>query len=396
MRGPLATEPAELDDLLAAYRPGASSLLAAPSGALLATGVRARLPVESGPAAWQTLPDRVSALLASAGDQATAVGVIPFERDQPPCLYVPAHVLRSGPLPDREPDHAPERDDDQQWQVRHEPAPEQYAAAVAESVRMLTVGPLEKVVLARTAHLTAEAAIDVPALVASLAHRDPGGYTFAMNVTGGGPAPRTFLGTSPELVVRRAGGQVFAFPHAGTAARSVNHDEDRAQATSLLRSAKDRHEHEVVVRHVAQHLRPFCRRLAVPAEPQLVSTRTLWHLATPIEGELADTATTSLHLACALHPTPAVCGAPTDLARRTLAELEPFDRGYYAGMVGWTDSSGDGDWVVAIRSAEVEAERMRLFAGAGIVAGSDPAAEVRETSAKFRTLLGAMGVDAAL
>ncbi|MGH3095950.1 MAG: isochorismate synthase [Streptosporangiales bacterium] len=395
MRGPLATEPAGLDDLLAAYRPDDSTLLAGPSGALLATGVHARLPAEPGSAAWQALPERVADLLASAEGSAIAVGAIPFERDKPAHLYVPANTRRTGPSPETATDRAP-RHDDQEWQVRHEPTPEQYAKAVAECVRRFADGPLEKVVLARTAHLTGHAPVDVPALVASLAQRDPGGYTFAVNVAGDGPAPRTFLGTSPELVVRRAGTRVVAFPHAGTAPRSTDRDEDRALAAALLHSAKDRHEHEVVVRHVAQHLRPFCRSLAVPPEPHLVSTRTLWHLATPIEGELADEATTSLHLARALHPTPAVCGTPTDLASRTLTELEPFDRGYYAGMVGWTDGSGDGDWIVAIRSAEVEADRMRLFAGAGIVAGSDPDDEVRETSAKFRTLLGAMGVDATL
>lgn len=393
MRGPQTTGPAGLDDLLAAYDPNDSSLLAGPSGALLATGVRARLPIESGQAAWQALPERVADLLAS--EESIAVGAIPFERDKPAYLYAPATTWRSGPSPETPIDRPPQHGD-QQWQVRHEPTPEQYAKAVAECVRRFASGPLEKVVLARTAHLTGQAPVDVSALVTSLAQRDPGGYTFAMNIAGDGPAPCTFLGTSPELVVRRTGAHVVAFPHAGTAPRSTDSDEDRALANSLLRSAKDRHEHEVVVRHVAQCLRPFCRRLAVPPEPRLVSTRTLWHLATPIEGELADEATTSLHLACALHPTPAVCGTPTDLASRTLAELEPFDRGYYAGMVGWMDGGGDGDWIVAIRSAEVEAERMRLFAGAGIVAGSNPDDEVRETSAKFRTLLGAMGVDATL
>lgn len=147
-----------------------------------------------------------------------------------------------------------------------------------------------------------------------------------------------------------------------------------------------------MVDDIVRILRPFCRTLTVPPGPELVHTRAMWHLATRIEGELADPATTSLDLACALHPTPAVGGTPTDLAREVIAELEPFDRNCFAGMVGWTDVAGDGEWVLALRSAEVCGDRLRLFAGAGIVAGSVPDAEVAETAAKFRTMLDALGV----
>jgi isochorismate synthase len=119
----------------------------------------------------------------------------------------------------------------------------------------------------------------------------------------------------------------------------------------------------------------------------------MWHLGTTITGELADPDVSVLRLAAALHPTPAVCGTPTAVARDLVGELEPFDRGYYAGAVGWVDTSGDGEWAVAIRCAEVAARSLRLYAGGGILPASDPEAELAETSAKFQTLLRAMGLD---
>jgi isochorismate synthase len=144
---------------------------------------------------------------------------------------------------------------------------------------------------------------------------------------------------------------------------------------------------------VRASLEPLCDQLSAPATPRLVATATMWHLQTEIVGELTDPRTSSLQLALALHPTPAVCGVPTAQARATIGELEGFDRDFYAGVVGWCDRSGDGEWVVAIRCAEVRPESLRLYSGAGIVAGSVPSAEVAETSAKFRTMLEAIGLD---
>jgi isochorismate synthase len=122
----------------------------------------------------------------------------------------------------------------------------------------------------------------------------------------------------------------------------------------------------------------------------------MWHLGTTVTGELIDRDITALHLAAALHPTPAICGTPTAAARSLVRELEPYDRDYYAGAVGWVDAEGDGEWAVAIRCAEVAETSLRLYAGGGIVLASDPKAELDETSAKFQTLLRAMGLDLAL
>jgi isochorismate synthase len=188
---------------------------------------------------------------------------------------------------------------------------------------------------------------------------------------------------------------VTANPLAGSAARSDDPIEDGRRATMLLRSAKDRREHAAVVDAIVANLSPLCTNVRVPAEPQLLPTATMWHLASPITASLRDPATSSLRLATALHPTPAVCGVPTERARSLIGELEPFDRGFYAGMVGWCDACGDGEWVITIRCGEVASDSLRLYAGAGIVAGSEPESELAETSAKFRTLLSALGLNEA-
>ncbi|MCC3779581.1 isochorismate synthase, partial [Streptomyces sp. UNOB3_S3] len=273
--------------------------------------------------------------------------------------------------------------------IRPPPSPEIYGRAVAEAVRRMKRGDFSKVVLARTLELRSSRDLDLPALLQRLARRDPSGYTFAVP---SGPG-RTLLGASPELLVSRRGGRLVANPLAGSTPRSADLAEDVRRAAALLESAKDLHEHAVVVDAVREALAPYCRTLDVPTRPTLVRTATMWHLSTTVVGEPADPAVSALELACALHPTPAVCGTPTDTARRVIGELEPFDRGAYTGMVGWGDASGDGEWVVTIRCAEAEERTLRLFAGAGVVEQSSPEAETAETGAKFQTFLQAVGVD---
>lgn len=382
------------EDLLAAYRTG-RSFFASRSGTLLTDGVRAELPAYEGQDGAATLPRRVDELLRAtprASGEVIAIGAIPFDHDRPAFLTVPETVRRAERLPVAAgPRRAPAPTSG--WRFAPQPDQRGYAAAVAEAVRRFATTPLEKVVLARTAMLTAPQPVDVPTLVTTLAGLDPTGYTFAVEM----PLPWSggrgqFVGATPELVVSRTGDRVVAHPYAGSARRSPDPAVDRERGERLAASAKDRHEHAVVIDDIVRVLRPFCRSLTVPRGPELVHTRAMWHLATRIEGVLADPATTSLDLACALHPTPAVGGTPTALACEVIAELEPFDRNCFAGLVGWTDASGDGEWVLALRSAEVCGDRLRLFAGAGIVAGSVPDAEVAETAAKFRTMLDALGV----
>lgn len=226
-----------------------------------------------------------------------------------------------------------------------------------------------------------------------LAAADPWAHVYAVDLPGTADAPRTLVGASPETLVRRAGDTVESLPLAGSARRATDPVEDARRGADLLCSTKDRDEHAVVVEAISHALTPLCSSLEIPDGPELVRTRTMWHLATRVRGRLTDRTVTSLDLAAALHPTPAVCGTPRDRARSAIAALEPVDRGYYAGAVGWQNASGDGEWIVAIRCGEVEGDTMRLWAGAGLVEASDPEGELAETTAKFGTLLSAIGYE---
>lgn len=374
-------------ELLADYRAGRSFFFSSPRGVLLAEGVAAPVPSVAAPGELGALPGRVAGVLAEAGPESIVVGAVPFDHNAAASLVVPASVRRAEPFPAEV--SLPELSMNvPEWEITPVPEPAAYVRSVRAALTPLASGELDKVVLARSLALTAPTTVDLGRLLHNLLRRDPAGYTFAADLPG-----RTLVGASPELLLSRRGRSVVSNPLAGSAARSADPEEDRRRAAALLVSAKDRHEHAVVVDAVAAALRPYCRSLDVPAEPELVRTATMWHLSTRVTGELIDERASALELAAALHPTPAVCGTPVDAARDTIRALEPFDRGFYTGMVGWCDGHGDGDWVVTIRCAEADDHSLRLFAGAGIVADSSPEAELAETAAKFRTLLLAMGIE---
>ncbi|MFI5910633.1 isochorismate synthase [Dactylosporangium sp. NPDC051541] len=377
-------------DLIAGYRPGSSSLFASPRGTLLAEGTYFAVPPSGRRDALGDLDRRVQAVLGvaeAAGHEVRAVvGAVPFAPDAHAQLVVPMRLRRTGPAGTTE----PVRIRRQGITALHPvPPADRYAAAVDRAVHQIGAGHYTKVVLARSVRAEAPG-FDPAPVVRALAAREPSGYTFGIDLGNG----RTLFGASPELLVSRHGRQVAAHPLAGSAARSADPAEDARRAAALLRSEKDRHEHAVVARAVADALAPFCAQLSVPPEPALVRTATMWHLGTLVTGTVADPATSALTLAAALHPTPAVCGTPTAAARAAIGELEPFDRGFYTGMVGWVDAAGDGEWAVTIRCAVADPGGLDLFAGAGIVAGSDPAAELAETSAKLGTMLAALGLAA--
>lgn len=369
-------------ELLDDFRPGSSFLFIGPERGLLAHGTDITLPGRDG-----DLPARVAAVLGALGGDRIVVGAIPFDDDAPTQLIVPVTVRWATAA---QPAAAPVSGNGTvpAYAIRPVPEPADYLHGVRRALDRVAGGELDKVVLARSLHLTASTAIDVRRLLANLASRDPNGYTFAVDLPGG----RTLLGASPELLLSRRGDRVLARPLAGSAARAGSPDSDARRGRDLLESTKDRHEHAVVVDAIAATLGRYCRQLSVPAAPSLVRTAAMWHLASTITGRLTDPGTSALALASALHPTPAVCGTPVGPARAAIRDLESFDRGFYTGMVGWMDASGDGEWVVTIRCGEADQHSLRLYAGAGIVAGSRPDDELAETSAKFRTLLSAMGV----
>jgi menaquinone-specific isochorismate synthase len=259
----------------------------------------------------------------------------------------------------------------------------QWERAVAAAVAQIRAGRLGKTVLARDLRAQAAGPIDVRVLLNRLAGRFPACYTFA--VAG-------LVGATPELLVRRRGDRVESLVLAGTTARGTTRADDAARGAALFASAKDREEHAYAAEMVGDALAPLCGELTVPAEPELLSLPNVMHLATPVHGRL-DRERSVLDVVAALHPTPAVCGTPTDVALDLIRDLEAMDRGRYAGPVGWVDARGDGEWGIALRCAEVDGPRARLFAGCGIVADSDPEAELAEAQTKFRVMQYALGAD---
>jgi len=255
--------------------------------------------------------------------------------------------------------------------------------AVAAAVRRIMAGDLQKVVLARDLFAIADEPVDQRVLLRRLAARYRDCYTFA--VAG-------LLGATPELLIRRRGTEVTALVLAGTIPRGATPDEDAALAAELLRSAKNTEEHAYAAASVREILEPLCEELSVPGRPGLLRLANVQHLGTKVHGTLAPDKRdrSALALAGAQHPTAAVGGTPTEAAVELIRELEQMDRDRYAGPVGWIDADGNGEWGIALRCAQVAGDRARLFAGCGIVAGSDPATELAETQLKFRPMRAAL------
>ncbi len=251
-----------------------------------------------------------------------------------------------------------------------------WASAVAEAVSRIGAGDVDKVVLARDLSVLADTDIDPRWLAARLAERYSRCWTYVLD---------GLVGATPEMLVRLESGLATSRVLAGTIRRTGDDGHDLGLAAALSQSSKDLEEHEYAVRSVAAALAPFCSGMNVPDAPYVLALPNVLHLATDVTA-VADPGATALDLAAALHPSAAVCGTPTAAARELIAELEHLDREKYSGPVGWIDARGDGEWAIALRCGQLSStdpRQMRLFAGCGIVAGSDPAAELGEASAKF-------------
>lgn len=333
-----------------------------------------------------------AALALRSGACDLVVGAIGFEPDAPAALCEPDIVIRTdGPL--EPPSYF--RSMRTTTHVESEvPSPAVHRSRVATTVAGIRAGDVDKVVLARAVRLAARDWIDPHAVCAALIDASPSADGYLVDLSPAGPATagQVLVGSSPELLVRRRGDLVECHPLAGSAPRAVDPADDQAAGRALRDSGKDAAEHAYVVDALAAALDPLCTDLEIPDTPALTATREMWHLGTRIRGRVADPRTTSLDLALAVHPTPAVCGTPTEDARRVIADVEGY-RGFYAGAVGWSDADGDGDWMVTIRCAVVDADRhgATAWAGGGLVIGSDPDDEVAETGAKLRTVLRALG-----
>ena len=412
----LELPPGGRPDLIAAA--GESGLLWSSAGsgfAGLGTALRLELPDGlADPEGARIVTEALGAIAdpSGTGSGALALGALPFDRAAPGELVVPSALLafdgerarittvteRGGDsgeraellagelvaaasLSSRDGGHWPVAPDG--FELRSSRPHREWVAAVAEAVEAVERGELDKVVLARRVEVLANAPLPTGQILERLAALYPTCMLFRVG---------SFLGASPELLVSRRAATVTSHPLAGTVARSGDAAADRALVEGLLASSKDRAEHAFVVEDLRSRLAPWCCELEVPDRPSVLELRNVSHLGTRLTGRLAagSAGPSALQLAAALHPTPAVAGSPTEAATRYIASAEGLDRGCYAGPVGWMDASGDGEWAIGIRSAVVEGSRAELFAGVGVVAGSDPMAELAETQLKLQALLAAV------
>ena len=260
--------------------------------------------------------------------------------------------------------------------------PDAFRDAVSAGIERIRAHNVNKVVLARDLVGRVPAESDLRRAISKLALGYPDCWTYAID---------GLIGSSPETLIRADHGSVNARVLAGTISRGADAEDDREAALALATSSKDGDEHEFAVQSVLKSLRPHTSALATSEIPFTVKLPNLWHLATDLEGTLSD-GSTSLDLIAALHPTAAVAGTPTAEALDLIRELEPFDRGRYAGPVGWVGADGDGEWAIALRCAQVAPEGgLTAYAGCGIVLDSDPDRELAETKMKFRPIVEAFG-----
>ncbi|HCQ7755741.1 isochorismate synthase EntC [Citrobacter sp. 50677481] len=316
------------------------------------------------------------------------VGAIPFDTRQPSALFIPdAWETFSRQEKQQASRYFTGHQSLNVTERRAIPEQDTFESMVARAAALTATPEVDKVVLSRLIDITADAEIDSGALLERLVAQNPVSYNFHVPLEDGG----VLLGASPELLLRKEGERFSSLPLAGSARRQPDDVLDREAGNRLLASEKDRHEHDLVTQAMKTVLRDRSSELHLPSSPQLITTPTLWHLGTPFEGK-ANAGENALTLACLLHPTPALSGFPHQAAIELIAELEPFDRDLFGGIVGWCDADGNGEWVVTIRCAKLHKNQVRLFAGAGIVPASSPVGEWRETGVKLSTMLNVFGL----
>ena len=332
---------------------------------------------------WSSLPPALANLpelaLARTGERMFATASVVTDADAPEAalerLARRLGSLREAPLTPQDPHPSAATG----IVGRH--APERYERIVAAAVQRIRSSELDKVVLARELTVEAPAAHDPAGLFGALRGLFPSCFCFCF-----GTPEAAFIGASPELLVRRSGPVAATVALAGTTSRSADPAVDDHLGEAMLRSPKVRDEHGIVVRRISRTLRPHAVWVHAEGEPFVVKVGNLQHLATPIRAQLAE-ARSAIELAGILHPTPAIGGEPREPALALISELEGIDRGWYTGPVGWMDAAEDGEFCVGLRSALLRDREAHLFAGCGIVADSDPVAELQESELKFEALL---------
>lgn len=340
---------------------------------------------------WTT-PDGTDAgwadeVVASLQPGERALGALSFAAGAPGIL----HQVVGSERPLVGPERAPR---ERTYEVHEFPTAEAYADMVRAVLDKIAEGLVRKVVIGRCLDVTSDPPLEPAEIIDRLLVTRPGRYVFSVPLEETLDEGPLLVGASPELLVSREGDRIRCTPLAGSVPRSADPDEDARRSEALRASEKDLAEHAFVVDAIVHALKEVCVDVEPPTGPTLMATDTVWHLASPITARLEDPATgpSALRLAQMLHPTPAVGGVPAEAAAEAIADLEGDLRDYFAGCVGWVDGAGDGVFAITIRAAVIDGDRMRLFAGAGIVAGSDPDSEVRETGAKLATMTRVAGL----
>ncbi len=261
--------------------------------------------------------------------------------------------------------------------------PIEWQARVAEAIQAIQIGQIDKVVLARDLNGSADSEIDPRQILRNLEEEYPSTWCFSID---------GLVGATPELLLRLNRSMVTSRVLAGTISKTGDDEKDLALAGSLARSSKDLEEHEYAVRSVAQSLAPFCSSTNVPDSPFVLHLANVMHLATDVTGAIAETSQhfDTFSILEKLHPSAAVCGTPTEIATKVISVLEGMKRGRYAGPVGWIDARGDGELGIALRCGQISEREIRLYAGCGIVSGSDPRRELDESQAKFTPMISAL------
>ena len=319
------------------------------------------------------------------------MGLIPFDPSRPAHLFVPDSMeIIDSPVPQEsvelaQPVTIAGRDN------------LGFRRAVSTAVQRMKAGQLRKIVLSRLLFAHYEpGALNLDALYDNLRAQQRNAFIFSVQLPEGerGMEHSYLMGASPELIFGTEGSAFKTHPLAGSAPRIAvpDSEEDIAIGEFLMISPKDRGEHKTVIDDIRARLTPISQELNIPEAPSLLKTPQLWHLGTPISGVLKE-GLNCLDGARAIHPTPAICGTPTDTAREMISELEDFDRSFFGGLVGYMDAEGNGQWALVLRCAQVDEQTAVLYAGAGIVAESDPVLEHTETGTKLGSFGKALGID---
>ena len=308
------------------------------------------------------------------------VGAIPFDTTQPSSLNIYRHHCKQKQVAiSSKTSHSSLHISNKQALVQRQ----NFGHTIDAAIDQFSNDQLNKVVLSQAVDFELSQSPNPFDLVDTLARRNPQAFSFVIPVED----EAYLLGASPELLISKNDRTVRSNPLAGSRPLSDDEDVNRSSINELYGSNKDLYEHQIVVDSVLENLKPFCEDLNFSEKPEILKTTTMLHLSTVFDGLLKSEQSNALQLALSLHPTPAICGSPTALAKDFILKNEGYDRHYFAGLVGWMDSEGNGEWAVTIRCGLLNEKKIRLYAGAGIVMGSEAELEWNETEAKMQTLL---------